>query len=75
MSDLSWLTDEKMARLSPFFPKSHGKPWVDDRRVLSGAIFINRYGLRWRDTPEAYEPHKTLYSRWKRWSEKGILPG
>ena len=21
----------------------------------------------------AYGPHKTLYSRWKRWSEKGIF--
>ena len=26
MSDLHWLTDEQMARLEHFFPKSHGKP-------------------------------------------------
>lgn len=50
MSDLYWLTDEQMARLEPFFPKSHGKPRVDDRRVLSGIIFVNRNGLRWRPT-------------------------
>ena len=37
-----WLTDAQMARLKPFCPKSHGKPRVDDRRVLSGIIFINR---------------------------------
>ena len=73
MSDLFWLTDGQMARLAPFFPKSHGKPRVDDKRVLSGIIFINRNGLRWRDAPAAYGPHKTLYSRWKRWSEKGIF--
>lgn len=73
MSDLFWLTDEQMAKLSPFFPKSHGKSRVDGRRVLSGIVFINRNGLRWRDAPEAYAPHKTLYSRWKRWSEKGIF--
>ena len=36
MSDLFWLTDAQMARLEPCFPKSHGKPRVDDRRVLSG---------------------------------------
>lgn len=24
MSDLYWLTDEQMARLRPYFPKSHG---------------------------------------------------
>ena len=62
-----------MERLQPFFPKSHGKPRVDDRRVLSGIIFINRNGLRWRDAPSAYGPSKTLYNRWKRWSEKGIF--
>ena len=73
MSDLFWLSDEQMARLKPFFPKSHGKPRVDDRRVLSGIIFINRNGLRWRDAPREYGPHKTLYNRWKRWSDKGIF--
>ncbi|MEQ9317491.1 MAG: transposase, partial [Henriciella sp.] len=73
MSDLFRLTDAQMARLKPFFPKSHGKPRVDDRRVLSGIIFINRNGLLWRDAPSAYGPHKTPYSRWKRWSEKDIF--
>ena len=73
MSNLFWLTDEQMARLEPYFPKSHGKPRVDDRRVLSGIIFINRNGLRWCDAPSEYGPHKTLYNRWKRWSEKGVF--
>ena len=73
MSDLYWLTDEQMARLEPYFPKSHGKPRVDDRRVLSGIIFVNRNGLRWRDAPAAYGPHKTLYNRCKRWSEAGVF--
>ena len=26
MSDLFWLTDAQMARLEPYFSKSHGKP-------------------------------------------------
>jgi len=73
MSDLFWLTDVQMARLEPYFPKSHGKPRVDDRRVLSGIIFVNRNGLRWRDAPKEYGPPKTLYNRWKRWSDKGIF--
>lgn len=62
MSDLYWLTEEQMARLEPYFPKSYGKPRVDDRRVLSGIIFVNRNGLRWRDVPKAYEPHKPVLS-------------
>ena len=73
MSDLYWLTDEQMVRLRPFFPKSHGRPRVDDQRVLSGIIFVNRNGLRWRDAPREYGPAKTLYNRWKRWGEAGVF--
>ena len=54
MSDLFWLTDEQIERLRPFFPKSHGRPRVDDRRVLSGIVFVNRNGVRWRDAPSDY---------------------
>lgn len=55
------------------FPKSHGKPLVDDHRVLSGIIFVKRNGLCWRDAPREYGPHKTLYNRWKRWSAMGTF--
>lgn len=58
MSNLFWLSEAQMERLNPFFPKSHGKPRVDDRRVLSGIIFINRNGLRWCDAPREYGPAK-----------------
>ena len=66
MSDLFRLTDAQMTRLKPFFPLSHGVPRVDDRRVLSGIIFINRNGLRWRDATAEYGPPKTLYNQWLR---------
>ena len=62
-----------MARLQPFFPKSHGRPRVVDRRALSGIIFINRNDLRWCDAPTEYCPPKTLYNRWKRWSDMGVF--
>ena len=73
MSDLFGLMGTLMARLKPFFPLSHGKPRVDDRKVLSGIVFINRNGLRWRDAPAAYRPPKTLYNRWVRWSRLGVF--
>lgn len=73
MSNLYWLNEDQMARLRPYFPKSHGVPRVDDRRVLSGIIFVNRNGLRWCDAPKEYGPPKTLYNRWKRWSDMGVF--
>jgi transposase len=41
--------------------------------VLIGIISINRNGLRWCDAPAAYGPRKTLYNRWKRWSDMGVF--
>lgn len=73
MSNLFWPTDAQMARLETFFPKSHGKPRVDDQRLLSGIIFISRNGLRWCDVPRDYGPPKSLYNRWKRWGDKGVF--
>ena len=51
MSDLIWLSEAQMRRIEPYFPLSHGVPRVDDRRVLSGIVFVIRNGLRWRDAP------------------------
>ncbi len=73
MSDLFWLTDKQMRRIEPYFPLSHGIPRVDDKRVLSGIIFVIRNGLRWRDAPRDYGPHKTIYNRFIRWSRLGVF--
>jgi transposase len=73
MSDLFWLTKLQMRRIEPYFPLSHGVPRVDDRRIVSGIIFVIRNGLRWRDAPAAYGPHKTIYNRFIRWSRLGVF--
>jgi transposase len=73
MSDLYWLSEVQVERLRPYFPKSRGKPRVDDRRVLSGIIYIQRNGLMWKHAPRDYGPPKTLYNRWKRWSRTEMV--
>ncbi len=75
MSGQFWLTHEQVERLRPHFPKPRGRPRVDDRRVLSGIIHVKRNGLRWRDAPSDYGPHKTLYNRFARWSRLGVFAG
>lgn len=73
MRDLFWLSEDQMARIAPFFPLPHGVPRVDDRRVVSGIIFVIKNGLRWRDAPTDYGPHKALYNRFIRWSRLGVF--
>jgi transposase len=66
LSEVWMLSEAQMRRIEPYFPLSHGIPRVDDRRIVSGIIFVLRTGLRWRDAPAAYCPHKTIYNRYDR---------
>lgn len=68
-----WLTEEQFARLAPLLPRdTRGVARVDDRRVISGIIHVLQSGCRWKDAPDAYGPHKTLYNRFVRWASKGV---
>ncbi|MEO1293000.1 MAG: IS5 family transposase [Pseudomonadota bacterium] len=73
MSDLFLLSPAQMTKIEPFFPRSHGVPRVDDRRVISGIVYVLKHGLQWKDAPQDYGPHKTLYNRFRRWTEMGIF--
>ncbi len=73
MSRLPLLTEAQMRRIEPFFPLSRGSRRVDDRRVISGIIYVIRHGLQWKDAPRGYGPHKTLYNRFVRWSRLGVF--
>ena len=73
MDGLFWLSEGQLERVKPFFPKPRGVSRVDDRKVLSGIIHVLRNRLRWVDAPPVYGPHKTLYNRFRRWSDNGVF--
>ena len=73
MSHLFWLPEEQVERMAQFFPKERGVERANDRKVLSEIIYVIKNGLQWVDAPHDYGPHKTLYNRFKRWSENGVF--
>lgn len=73
VSEVLLLSESQMERIELFFPLAHGVPRVDDRRVLSGIVYVIRNGLQWKYAPKAYGPHKTLYNRFIRWMPPGRL--
>ena len=62
MTDLFLLSRVQMRRIERYFPLSHGIARVDDRRIVSAIVFVIKNGLRWRDAPRGYGPHKTIYN-------------
>jgi putative transposase len=73
MTEIYLISRKQLATIKPYFPLSHGKPRVDDRRVISGIVYVIRNGLQWKDAPKAYGPPKTLYNRFVRWSRMGVF--
>ena len=58
MRDVFLLTRNQLNRITPYCPVSHGIPRVDDVWVISGIIFVIRYGLQWKNAPKVYAPHE-----------------
>ena len=55
------LTEAQWKKIAPLLPKppkhrKGGRPWIENRRVLEGILWILRSGARWQDLPEKY-PH------------------
>ena len=73
MADLFLLSEAQMRRIEGYFPLPHGIARVDDRRIVSAIVFVIKNGLRWRDAPREYGPHKTIYNRFIRWSRMGVF--
>jgi transposase len=72
-TNLFWFKEEQWAKIVPHLPTNQpGPKRKDDRRILSGIMHVLKIGCRWQDCPKEYGPHKTVYNRFARWSERGI---
>ena len=71
LSEAQW---KKIAPLLPKPPKQQqgGRPWIENRRVLEGILWILRSGARWQDLPEKFPHPSTCWRRLRDWEERGV---
>lgn len=71
------LSDEQYALIKDLLPPersgSRGRPYLDHRTQLNGMFWILCSGAPWRDLPERYGSWKTVYDRFRRWRQTGII--
>ena len=71
------LTDQEWNRIKDLLPPEksgkRGRPSKDNRMILNAMVWIARSGAPWRDLPERYGPWETVYSRFRKWINDGIL--
>ena len=71
------LTDEEWNRIAPLLPPENtgkqGRPQKCTRTILNGIVWIARSGAPWCDLPERYGAWQTVYSRFRKWIDDGII--
>lgn len=71
------LTDQEWEQIALLLPPENtgkpGRPSKDNRLMLNAMIWLARSGAAWRDLPERYGPWTSVYSRFRKWIEDGIL--
>lgn len=64
---------KKIKGLLPAEKKPHaGRPAKDNRAMLHAMIYWLNTGVAWRDLPERFGPWQSVYTRLRRWSDKGV---
>jgi len=72
------LTDERWARIAPYFPDhppspKGGRPRAPDRDCLEGILWLIRTGARWQDIPVDLPSGSTCWRRLHEWAGAGVL--
>ena len=71
------LTEAQWQKIAPLLPKppkqrKGGRPWIQNRRVVEGILWILRSGARWQDLPEKFPHPSTCWRRLRDWEERGV---
>ena len=71
------LTDDEWNRIVTLLPPENtgkpGRPSKENRTMLNAMIWLARSGAPWRDLPERYGPWESVYSRFRKWIDAGVL--
>ncbi len=71
------LTDKQWKKIEPLLPPRPkqprgGRPWIDNRSVIDGILWVLKTGARWCDLPEEYPSPSTCWRRLQQWEEDGV---
>ena len=67
------ITEEQYQRIAPLFPVARRKAKLTNLAVLNAVLYLAEQGCKWRGLPERFGPWHTVYMRWWRWNEQGLM--
>ena len=76
MSKRYEISDQEWSQIEHLLPEQTGKkgrPAKNNRAILNGIVWLAKSGAPWRDLPERYGSWKSVYTRFCRWRDSGLL--
>jgi transposase len=68
------MTDEAWERIEPLLPRQgRGGRWNDHRITINGMFWVLNSGAPWRDMPTRYGRWQSVYDRYCRWTDDGLI--
>ena len=67
------LTEDQYELIRPLMPVQRGNVQIANLDVINAVLYVAEHGCKWRGVPERFGNWHTIYTRLKRWAEKGVL--
>ena len=67
------ITKKQYPKIEPLLPKPRGNFVVEHLKVLNAILYVAENGCKWRALPRRYGHWNTVYRRFRRWAESGVL--
>lgn len=67
------ITKEQYARIEKYFPVQRGNVKIDNYTFINAILYLAENGCKWRALPAEYGKWNSIYQRFKRWCENGVI--
>jgi transposase len=67
------LTEKQYKRIEGLLPIQRGNVKISNLTLLNALIYRCENGCKWRSLPKTFGDWHTIYVRFDRWSEKGVM--
>ncbi len=67
------ITEEQYQRVKHLFPVARGRVKLSNLAVLNAVLYLAEQGCQGWGLPESFGNWHTVYMRWSRWNERGVL--
>jgi transposase len=59
--------------IKPYLPVQRGNVKISNLDLINAVLYIAENGCKWRALPREFGNWHTIYTRLKRWAERGVL--